>query len=460
VFLPFNNFSWAYTLLKYETIFLPLAIVYEDYYNTITYPGFIQLEWNGEVFNASEREIIVTTVSYANSTVLFNYLLVHENMTVNITDGDYNYWYEYYYSDTYTTMEVILVVLNFAIIILIVVRFILHFTTNAKAEFLSIISFFLMIELLGCIARLFFILVCQHYKPLVMTVVVNETFITMGMPFSIISTLLLTLYWIDMIYNANLKRLRNSGQFLMKMKIPFIVFSVFISLVEAVTIYLRVKLVTNNSYDILTAVYRIWISTITIVIHVCLFIFGLRVLQIIQHRNAYNTKKRSNKLLRSTIVLLTSTIGCLGYIAVFIVLIIVGFNEDYILLQELYFLFLSIATLPKIISFYVNFKSNNQKTKTSSSDYQHNKGKNIQLDESNRRLELEKPLELDESNRKLHDNHLDDKHLELDESHLKLHDNHELEKHLELDLEQHVDSNEKHNEEEKGSNVHNGSSQI
>jgi len=83
------------------------------------------------------------------------------------------------------------------------------------------------------------------------------------------------------------------------------------------------------------------------------------------------------------------------------------------------------------------------------------------LDESNRRLELEKPLELDESNRKLHDNHLDDKHLELDESHLKLHDNHELEKHLELDLEQHVDSNEKHIEEEKeGSNVHNGSSQI
>jgi len=224
-------------------------------------------------------------------------------------DGDYNFWYAPYLSTPFIVIVITSLVLNCINVGFILFRGYIHF--YAYGVQVNIIFLCLIIEIIGNIERILFITVCQYYKPLVITYIVTEIGLFSTLPLSLISTILIAFYWAEIMSKTNVSRFKKGGSWLLKLKIPFIIITIVLVVVDITLSIIRTQVVTDLEYFITLKVTVIWYALLTFSINITFLIIGIKIIffanktnkvDVVKTEKENEKKKSKNKKIKTRLI--------------------------------------------------------------------------------------------------------------------------------------------------------------
>jgi len=309
------------------------------------YPGFGQYVRYGidvSMVTIPAFELTLTEANYLLNLSDYNYTII-----VNITNNDFNYWQEVLGSNAaMVPFSLILGLVTFCCTVVAFTKLVI--TIHNTDCSLSLGKFVLVLEVIGNLIRLIYVTVDPIFSRTTMNFVTGQIFITLSTPFTLSSTLLISLYWREVTLRSNVTAIN----FLKKFRwlfwgifLPMLVMQITTSTLNAIGFPISVMVV------IIGAVYVIISVSVTI-----LFIFGgLKVLESLNRFASPNKKAR--KLVTTTKRLMFSSIFQVS----FALLVIIGAVGgafwtnpwSFYTLWFLIFLTLSGVSLTQILAFRI-----------------------------------------------------------------------------------------------------------
>lgn len=176
----------------------------------VDYTGLAAYNWDGT--STTDIEIPMVIISKPSAEKLFGYIAKYGNVTVLITSNDTNPWTELFTSpamSAFSVIQPILVAANIAYAIYKQIKWV-----SIKGWERSIPQTVLWFELVANILRFLAVAVDPLQSRVIFPVMLNLMLYTLSWPFSIMSFLLISFYWHELIrklkiqLNAFLDRLR------------------------------------------------------------------------------------------------------------------------------------------------------------------------------------------------------------------------------------------------------------
>eukprot|EP01125_Pyxidicula_operculata_P004858 TRINITY_DN1809_c1_g1_i3.p1 TRINITY_DN1809_c1_g1~~TRINITY_DN1809_c1_g1_i3.p1 ORF type:complete len:386 (-),score=28.22 TRINITY_DN1809_c1_g1_i3:80-1237(-) len=252
-----------------------------------TVPGFSDIVWNECC--PSDVEIPVVEVGLYQSIPWISVLLTSgSNLTVYVNDSDPNMWRDFVAEGPYHIyFGSLWLLVSFSLLIYALSKTYGYYQ-NRGAQ-LNTGFVFLLIESFCNLERFFFFLIDPMFTHQVLPHVAISVMYTFTYPFSLITSLLITLTWLEILKSAkNLAGASARATFLKTSRYPFLVLSIILIVLEIVSSTMRGLM--YNVGDLIIAIWTIY-GIIGILIAIFFFVLGFQVLESVDDLASRNTAK-------------------------------------------------------------------------------------------------------------------------------------------------------------------------
>jgi hypothetical protein len=284
------------------------AIVLSQLSSPLNIPGYLVFAWDGG--KSSSIPLPSVIISLPGRLTLQQYLSKGYNITVRVTSGDYNPWLDVADSGVMIFYSVFLGGFALSVIIIALVKFIT--LVRYRGCHLTLPHLVLCFEIVGNADRLVAVTVDPLQLRIVFPFVVNQMLFTTSWPFTILTTILLTFYWHELIYKTDVR----VNTFLNKLKIPFWIIAVVLIAVEFTISLLRGLAFELGPLIIVVGVVYVVINTTAVIFF---FVTGIKITKLLR-KGAHLHSRRVRNLNKTTAYIYVSSIG----IIIWIICIVLG----------------------------------------------------------------------------------------------------------------------------------------
>jgi len=278
------------------------AIVLSQLSSPLNIPGYLIIDWDGG--NSSSIPLPSVIISLPDSITLQQYLSEGYNITVRVTSEDYNPWLEVPNSGALIFYSVFLGGFALTVIIIALVKFITLVRRNGC--YLSLPHLILFFEMIGNAERLVAVTVDPLQFRLIFPLLVNQMLFTTSWPFTILTTMLVALYWHEIIHNTNIM----VNAFLTKLKTPFWIIAAVLFVIEIVTSVLRGLSFDIKAEVIVVGVVYVAINTAAVIFF---FVTGTKITKLLRKSDRLRSQK-VRKLRKATAYIYISCLGIIIWI--------------------------------------------------------------------------------------------------------------------------------------------------
>ena len=241
-----------------------------------------------------------------------NWIETYTSINIRIYSNDENKWETLFHSPYFFLYQFIII--STSIINLIIAIYKLRTFINIQGLKKNYGQSILFLEIVGNIIRIVFCACYAHYFQFSM--LFQTLFATLSYPITILSSLIISFLWYEMIYNyMNLSVKTN--MFVGKLEKPFYIISIFLIIINLIISIMRAFYLQVN------ALLSIGITFYAIIMFINLLVFlivGFKMLKLIKKVSAAKTNdKKNEKVKRITIYIIISGCGMLGFVIAFII---------------------------------------------------------------------------------------------------------------------------------------------
>lgn len=272
----------------------PMAIISLQLAANVTYCGLAAYNWDGT--DTTGINIPMVIISRPSTEKLWAHIEKYGNVTVQITSDDPNPWTEMFSSGAMIAFQVlqpIFIGLNIVYATYKQVRWV-----QVKGVERSVPQTVLWFELIANLLRFLAVIVDPIQSRVIFPVLLNQMLYTLSWPFSIMSFLLISFYWHELLRKIKIRM----NKFLDKLRVVFwIIFGLLLAL-ELATAIARGLAFAVGTFVLVSGIIYIVIVLATAVFFLTT---GIRIMLILNKaKDVASAPEHRKKLVRSTTYLI------------------------------------------------------------------------------------------------------------------------------------------------------------